>query len=968
MALQISYKIYALCVFILLLRLEEVKGQQNENITKGSYIIAAGTDNPTVNNSLKPYGLVYQLLNDYSVPVKWVINPLKNKDQEDFKHNNISFKTGAFVIPAEFIDKQLLTIIQNWNNQGVEGTFVSSDFEAAVYITLTYAPKWTLDKEKGNLVLPFFANAGIPSTAYGGDSDANWKNPSELSECDDIFALPHADPTWSVHNNLYFWNLDHQGAIWSGCHAVSILENLKSPDGTIQMNFLTKNGLIPYTSHDDGSLPYKYSNPADPVMQFYGTLDAATTNGSEQIYFPNSNGDWLSTTKTSVKNENDKGTVVAYGRAFNDNNRGLVMYEGGHTLSGTAAANIAAQRAFFNFSYYSTIDKQIYFKPQIVAVDKMVANQTYDVSVNLPANLNIADYDLTWSTATGSFSAEKDAETDFIPAASNSNTSYITITLTDNCGRKFFANKSIELQNPPETQDVLFEKIDYQAGATPILPLTGTATTDALAYFTINTLPEEAKGELYLNGKLVVTGQKISLADANKLTFDPSGNLKIDKVTFTYSATSIANLTDASAATYTIIIYNANNKSPIAENDAFTLVSGSTTIYPILDNDYEPDGDLFTFAMLSQPQNGTITFANGDLIYTARDEFEGTDQLTYKICDEAGLCDEAVVNITILRKPKPPVAQNDAYTIYPGKTITGNIGTNDSDPYNLALNYTLIGESNTGFNLNTDGSFTYQDKNNAASTIIVNYQVCNTDLLCADATITINIKAYPTVNLSPTQQTINEGTQATVYATLTDAYDQDLLVDVAISGSAFLGFDYKINTDQYQFLFIAGSTRSEQGILVDALFDKEFDNGENIVFTIHAISDEQVIAGDGSEIIILDVFLNVTGNANPYLSVDPLFSPNGDGLGNENWKINKIETFPDNEVMIFNRWGNEVFNTKNYNNDQNNFKGVANHGILLSNNVNLPEGVYYYIIYSYLDDENGRKTRKMNKGYMIFKR
>lgn len=44
------------------------------------------------------------------------------------------------------------------------------------------------------------------------------------------------------------------------------------------------------------------------------------------------------------------------------------------------------------------------------------------------------------------------------------------------------------------------------------------------------------------------------------------------------------------------------------------------------------------------------------------------------------------------------------------------------------------------------------------------------------------------------------------------------------------------------------------------------------------------------------------------------FTPNADGV-NDTWVIDNIEAFPENEVNIFNRLGNRVFQGKNYNNN-----------------------------------------------------
>lgn len=111
--------------------------------------------------------------------------------------------------------------------------------------------------------------------------------------------------------------------------------------------------------------------------------------------------------------------------------------------------------------------------------------------------------------------------------------------------------------------------------------------------------------------------------------------------------------------------------------------------------------------------------------------------------------------------------------------------------------------------------------------------------------------------------------------------------------------------------------------------------------------------------------INPVGPAeNPDIKPDPMFSPNGDGLGNDKFVIYNITNYPDNEVLVFNRWGNEVFRLKGYNNNDRFFQGVSNTGLLANANVPLVDGVYYYIIYTKEDSGNTR----MNKGYIILKR
>ncbi len=64
------------------------------------------------------------------------------------------------------------------------------------------------------------------------------------------------------------------------------------------------------------------------------------------------------------------------------------------------------------------------------------------------------------------------------------------------------------------------------------------------------------------------------------------------------------------------------------------------------------------------------------------------------------------------------------------------------------------------------------------------------------------------------------------------------------------------------------------------------------------------------------------------------FTPNDDNL-NETWILEGIEDYPNAEVKIFNRWGGEIFTTKNYSNNP--FDGRKD-------NSTLPMGTYYYVI------------------------
>ena len=70
------------------------------------------------------------------------------------------------------------------------------------------------------------------------------------------------------------------------------------------------------------------------------------------------------------------------------------------------------------------------------------------------------------------------------------------------------------------------------------------------------------------------------------------------------------------------------------------------------------------------------------------------------------------------------------------------------------------------------------------------------------------------------------------------------------------------------------------------------------------------------------------------------FSPNGDGI-NDVFYIEGLEKYPNNDIIIFNRWGNEVFSAQPYNNDWN---GKSVSGNLKVSGEVVVDGTYYFVL------------------------
>ncbi|MDN3705867.1 gliding motility-associated C-terminal domain-containing protein [Myroides ceti] len=140
--------------------------------------------------------------------------------------------------------------------------------------------------------------------------------------------------------------------------------------------------------------------------------------------------------------------------------------------------------------------------------------------------------------------------------------------------------------------------------------------------------------------------------------------------------------------------------------------------------------------------------------------------------------------------------------------------------------------------------------------------------------------------------------------------------------------------------------------------------------TVSIVYTEEEISGDCSAHYTLLRTWTATdtcGNSTSYtqrieiackVEVFNAVSADGDGI-NDVLEIQGIECYPDNSVEIFNRWGELVYATKNYNSKGNVFSGYSN-----KKENKLVSGTYYYIIRYEFNSGNGNITPVEQSGFI----
>ena len=104
--------------------------------------------------------------------------------------------------------------------------------------------------------------------------------------------------------------------------------------------------------------------------------------------------------------------------------------------------------------------------------------------------------------------------------------------------------------------------------------------------------------------------------------------------TFTYSVKD-----NLGARSNEALVTITNNKPPVAEDDAAFTYIEEPVLVSVLDNDFDEDGfiDEQSISIRDTPANGAAVIqAGGQVLYTPKPGFSGTDTFQYVVADEAG--------------------------------------------------------------------------------------------------------------------------------------------------------------------------------------------------------------------------------------------------------------------------------------------------------------------------------------------
>jgi gliding motility-associated-like protein len=395
---------------------------------------------------------------------------------------------------------------------------------------------------------------------------------------------------------------------------------------------------------------------------------------------------------------------------------------------------------------------------------------------------------------------------------------------------------------------------------------------------------------------------------------------------------------DTALVVITLIDLNTN---PTAEDDSFTVNEDDILVGDVSNNDGDADGDILVFSPFGtiDTEHGTVILNDdGTFTYTPDPDYNGTDVFTYTACDDNGNCVTATVTITVVPVNDSPIAIDDFVTTNENQSVLINVGANDVDFDNTTWTFTIVtGPSSGTLNNETDpGNYTYTPNTDFSGNDSFVYEISDGNGGTDQATVYINVIAGPDITAENDQYTVNE--------------DETLTGDVSENDS---------NTDGFTYTVTSGTSNGSLTLNSDGTFsyvpNTDYNGFDEFTYT--------ACDNDGN-CVEATVTIIVVPMGDDDITVAAGFSPNGDNV-NETLHIENIDSYPQNKIIIFNRWGNVVYEKTGYSSISEWNGNADEDGAMGSTKV--PEGTYFYVLETGPSSVNPDKPEEKLSGFIVIK-
>ncbi|WP_349313711.1 Ig-like domain-containing protein [Chitinophaga sp. MM2321] len=397
------------------------------------------------------------------------------------------------------------------------------------------------------------------------------------------------------------------------------------------------------------------------------------------------------------------------------------------------------------------------------------------------------------------------------------------------------------------------------------------------------------------------TGGVWSSSDAAVASVDASGivtGVTAGSATITYTVTNVNGCKASQIMTITV------NGLPVVAAITGTgtvCVDGTTTLSSTTTGGVWSSSDA---AVASVDAAGVVTGVTA-----------GNATITYTVTNMSGCSSSKVINITVNKcnNQQPPVANNDVATTFVNIPVLINLIANDVQTGGLLdlSSVIIVSQPSKGtISINANGTVTYSPVTAFIGTDIFSYTIRNTrNDVSNPATVTVTVKPLPGA-VNDTAQTLP---------------GREVVVSVLDNDTGLTGFaDIIITTRPAR-----GTLRIDADGKIIYMPDAGFKGVDVFAYQV------KDLAGNISNEAIVRITVTEDG-----FFIPNAITPNNDGI-NDRFVIPDLYKYPGSSLSIFNRWGNEVYYSGNYNNnwDGNGLGGGTYYYVL---KLKIPEGAKAY--------------------------
>lgn len=561
------------------------------------------------------------------------------------------------------------------------------------------------------------------------------------------------------------------------------------------------------------------------------------------------------------------------------------------------------------------------------------------------------------------------------PSVFNVGTTIVTWTVTDIHGNSSTCDQDVVVTDNelPVTTDcpadinTCFPTVTYSAPTATdncgVSTIVMTAGLGSGATFPLGTTTEEYT-ITDINGNVTVCSFDVTIYPtpvasfiATNVTCYNSANGTIDLTvtdgTFPYSfdwsnGETTEDLTNLVPAIYTVVVTDANGCETttafaISQPDTITIsethtdvscnglsdgsvsiiVDGGVTPYTFDWSNGSPDQDLTLLP--AGTYDLTLTDSNG-CTYQLSVDITQPDTLAASATtlDATCLSTDGTLDLTVEggTEPYTYLWSNSATSQDLNDVIAGTylVMITDANGCQFEFEDSILSTNPIGINANVQDALCYGDRNGLIDITVTNAIEPISYLWSTGDTsaVIINVLA------GDYTVTVTDSNQCTLTVTYTIEQPDSLYIELyspTFSGdynvSSYLGTDGSIETivtggtSPYEFLWSDGSTTQD-------------------LFNLPAGNYAVLVTDENGCTVQADIILT-----SPWeLEMPTGYSPNGDGQ-NDFFVVHGIEVFPDNEITVYNRWGNVVYSATGYQNEWNGFNNSGEE---------LPDGTYFVVL------------------------